>query len=291
MKWDVVVLDAPHTYNQRNNWEEHKFRGGASSKYDFMSPERVGELPIDSVLASPGVVLSWTTIPLIPETLGYMGGWNAPIIEQKRPKYDRLKYSTVFLQWVKVCRGRYRSSPDKIRQQAHVRGIIGLLDWLRVFGVGFWTKSNGELCWLFSRGKRALTPAHNTVSNLLFAPQTRIHSEKPWESLDKAVELFGPDRTYLELFSRHRQPGWFATGEEYDGRDVFEFLEWAAAEPGSPETYRELISDPSWRSHMVCQYCGVLHPHRTPAVLSDKSGSRERWKCRECGYERWITVG
>jgi len=300
MRFDVIEIDVPHMYNQRGNWKETRFRGGASATYIMMSLDLVKDLPLHTVSECPGVILSWVTCPLLPETLEYIEGWNVPLVEAGVRKQDRWKFSTVFLVWIKLCRGRYRRSlwaREDVAKDFITRGLVGFLDWVRVFGVGYWSKANPELVYLVSRGAPVLKPDDDSVSNLLFAPQTMLHSEKPYEAYDRAVELWGMDRTYLSIFSRVRQPGWMATGEELDGRDVFEYLE-AAAKANTPReehTYRALIEDPQWRADLQCQLCGskpmYLWGVETVERKEKPPKKYERRTCKKCGHARKIRVG
>lgn len=76
-------------------------------------------------------------------------------------------------------------------------------------GMGYWTRKQTEMCWLFTRGKpKRLSKG---VPEIIDAPRRR-HSEKPdeqYEQIEALVE--GP---FLELFARKTRPGWAAWGNE-----------------------------------------------------------------------------
>ena len=78
------------------------------------------------------------------------------------------------------------------------------------FGVGYYTKSNTEVCLLGIKGR--LKPVSNKVSQVIIAPR-REHSRKPDEVRSKIVELFG-DLPRIELFSRQKTPGWDVWGND-----------------------------------------------------------------------------
>ena len=78
------------------------------------------------------------------------------------------------------------------------------------FGIGYYTKSNCEVCLLGIRGK--MKPVSNYVSSLVVSPR-RNHSQKPDEVREKIVELFG-DIPRIELFARKTYNGWDAWGDE-----------------------------------------------------------------------------
>lgn len=78
-------------------------------------------------------------------------------------------------------------------------------------GLGYWTRGNPEQCLLFTRGKPRRKSA--AVRQLIEAP-CREHSRKPDETYDRIEALV--DGPYLELFARHRRPGWTAWGNQTD---------------------------------------------------------------------------
>ena len=80
------------------------------------------------------------------------------------------------------------------------------------FGVGFYTKSNCEVCLLGIKGR--MKPISNKISSAVLSPR-REHSRKPDEIRDRIVELFG-DLPRIELFAREKVPGWDAWGNEIE---------------------------------------------------------------------------
>jgi len=78
-------------------------------------------------------------------------------------------------------------------------------------GLGYWTRSSTEQCWLATRGHPKRRATATGVRQLIEAP-TREHSRKPDEQYPRIEELVeGP---YLELFARTSYPGWTAWGDE-----------------------------------------------------------------------------
>lgn len=76
-------------------------------------------------------------------------------------------------------------------------------------GMGYWTRKQTEMCWLFTRGKpKRLSKG---VPEIIDAPRRR-HSEKPDEQY-AAIESLVPG-PYLELFARKTWPGWQAWGDQ-----------------------------------------------------------------------------
>ena len=76
-------------------------------------------------------------------------------------------------------------------------------------GMGYWTRSNSEVCLLATKGSpmRLATDVHQIV----LAPVGE-HSAKPEEVRRRIERLFaGP---YLELYGRKLVPGWTVWGNE-----------------------------------------------------------------------------
>jgi N6-adenosine-specific RNA methylase IME4 len=79
------------------------------------------------------------------------------------------------------------------------------------WGMGFWTRSNAELCLLGVKGKpkRIAANVHSVIQSPIEA-----HSRKPSCTLDRIVTLMG-DRPRLEMFARgDRCDGWDRFGNE-----------------------------------------------------------------------------
>ena len=79
-----------------------------------------------------------------------------------------------------------------------------------VFGTGFWTRANAEVCLLATRGKpkRVSMPVRQIIDARIME-----HSKKPPETRDRIVELCG-DISRIELFARQKAQGWDCWGNE-----------------------------------------------------------------------------
>lgn len=77
-------------------------------------------------------------------------------------------------------------------------------------GMGYWTRTQAEDVWLFTRGN--VSPASRAVREIIRAPR-REHSRKPDEIYERVEELTGMEGG-LELFARASRPGWLAWGLE-----------------------------------------------------------------------------
>ena len=86
-------------------------------------------------------------------------------------------------------------------------------------GMGYWTRKQTELCFLFTKGK--VKRKDMGVREIIDAPR-REHSRKPDETYDRIERLV--DGPYLELFARQAWPGWQAWGNQVDKFDVAPML-------------------------------------------------------------------
>ena len=76
-------------------------------------------------------------------------------------------------------------------------------------GLGYWTRSNPEMCLLATRGKPKRL---NKSIPQLVVEQRREHSRKPdivYDHIEKMLN--GP---YIELFARRKREGWTSWGNE-----------------------------------------------------------------------------
>ena len=90
------------------------------------------------------------------------------------------------------------------------------------FGVGYYTRSNAELCLLGVKGRIASfkkiienevrVDNPNALSSIVIEPP-RQHSRKPASVRDMIVTFFG-DVPRIELFARESSPGWSVLGNQ-----------------------------------------------------------------------------
>jgi len=143
-----------------------------------MSIEDIEALPVAWLPANNAVLFLWTTPPRWEAALRVMKAWG-------------FEYKTVGFTWMKT-------NPKS-------GGLF--------FGVGYYSKSNAEMCLLGTRGK-VLKPATNSVSSAVLSPR-REHSRKPDEVIER-ISLMYPTQRKVELFARERRPGWASWGLEVD---------------------------------------------------------------------------
>lgn len=172
-KYDIIYADPPWKYNARNN--NTKFGKGASGHYSLMSMSDIEKLPIPKISAENAALFLWVTFPLLDKQIRLFEKWG----------FD---YKTLGFSWIKT--NRVNRNP--------------------FFGVGYYAKSNCEVCLLGVKGK--MQPISNKVSSCIIS-ERKEHSRKPDEVREKIVELFG-DRPRIELFARQNTDGWDCWGNE-----------------------------------------------------------------------------
>lgn len=111
----------------------------------------------------------WVTFPQLQEGIQLLKSWG-------------FTYKTVAFVWVKLNKNNRKP----------------------FFGLGYWTRSNAEICLLGVKGKPKRIS--RKVHQLIMSPIQR-HSQKPEEAREKIVELMG-DLPKVELFARNKADGW-----------------------------------------------------------------------------------
>ncbi|MEY2701515.1 MAG: hypothetical protein RLY43_135, partial [Bacteroidota bacterium] len=126
----------------------------------------------------------WATFPNIQESFKVITSWG-------------FKYKTVAFVWVKTNR-------NCNKMFFTIKDIF--------FGIGYYTKSNCEVCLLGVKGKPF--KISNQVSSVIISP-LRNHSQKPPEAQERIIKLCG-DVPRIELFARQKTEGWDVWGNEVE---------------------------------------------------------------------------
>lgn len=148
------------------------------SHYPVLDFKDIAKLPIPQLSAENAVLFCWATFPMLKEALFVIEKWG-------------FKYKTLGFSWIKT--NKKNGKP--------------------FFGIGYYAKSNCEVCLMAVKGK-TVKPVSNKVSSVIISPR-REHSRKPDEAKERIVELFG-DLSRIELFARQKTPGWDVWGNEVD---------------------------------------------------------------------------
>jgi len=156
---------------------EKYHRGGVEAQYKTMTLQDIKNLPVNNLADINCILFMWVTFPLLQEGLEVIEAWG-------------FKYKTLGFSWIKT-------NPKNGKP---------------FFGVGYYAKSNCEVCLMGTKGKVHPMVISNKVSSVVISPR-REHSRKPQEVREKIVELFG-DIPRVELFAREKIEGWDVWGNE-----------------------------------------------------------------------------
>ena len=156
-------------------YSSKKVKGAAENHYPTMGIDALCALPVSELSDKDCALFLWATFPQLPEALRLIKAWG-------------FRYKTVAFVWLK----RNRKSPS----------------WF--YGLGFWTRSNAEICLLATKGHPRRQSAG--IHQFIISPVEQ-HSKKPDEARAKILALMG-DLPRVELFARQKAPGRDAWGNE-----------------------------------------------------------------------------
>ena len=183
-KYSIIYADPQPAWSYRNMGN---IQATANSHYQTMSQKDIESLPINKIAADNSILFLWATFPKIQEALNTLKKWG-------------YEYKTVGFVWIKKNKngGNF-------------------------FGVGWYTRSNSEVCLIGVKGKAP--KINNSISQIVEAVRGK-HSAKPAIVREKIVEFCG-DLPRIELFARSDSKfknGWVNVGYEVDGQDINDAL-------------------------------------------------------------------
>ena len=173
-KYNIIYADPAWSYKDKRD-KHPRLCGGATVHYNTMSMEELKSLPVQNITADNCYIFMWATFPNLQEALDLMKSWG-------------FIYKTLAFSWIKT--NKKNGKP--------------------FFGIGYYTKSNCEVCLLGLKGKPF--KESNSVSSVVIEPREE-HSKKPDIVRDKIVQLCG-DLPRIELFARQQVQGWDCWGNE-----------------------------------------------------------------------------
>jgi N6-adenosine-specific RNA methylase IME4 len=174
-KYQIIYADPPWSIG--NPVPPKRLGKEVKDHYGVMTPEVIKSLPVQNIAEDNCMLFIWVTFPNLPLGLEVINSWG-------------FKYKTLGFSWIKT-------NPKN-----------GKL----FFGIGYYTKSNCEVCLIGVKGKAI--KASDSVSSALIAPRGS-HSSKPNEVRDRIVQFVG-DVPRIELFARTKTPGWDVWGNEVE---------------------------------------------------------------------------
>lgn len=173
-KYPIIYADPPWAYRDKRD-KHPRLCGGARVHYNTMDTKNISDLPVASLAADNSMLFMWATFPNLEEALKVIKAWG-------------FTYKTLGFSWIKTNKNNGKP----------------------FFGIGYYTKSNCEVCLLGVRGKPI--KISNSVSSVVISPK-ESHSKKPSIVRDRIVQLCG-DIPRIELFARESVPGWDCWGNE-----------------------------------------------------------------------------
>ena len=182
-KYNIIYADPAWSYRDKRS-SHKRLSGGAEVHYPTMSMQEIYDLPVKDIAAENSYLFLWVTFPNLPESLEVFNHWG-------------FNYKTIGFNWIKT------NNENRGKQYSFIPVQADLF-----FGIGYYTKSNSEICLLGTKGK--VKPVSNYVSSIVIAPR-KEHSKKPSIVRDKIVELCG-DLPRVELFARQKTEGWDVWG-------------------------------------------------------------------------------
>lgn len=170
-KYNIIYADPPWSYKNMGN-----IQATAESHYKTMKQEELEEMGnvIKKISEDNCMLFMWVTFPKLQEGLNLIKAWG-------------FEYKTCGFCWVKKTKNGKN-----------------------FFGVGWYTKSNAEVCLIGVKGKPL--KVSNSVSQIIESV-IEEHSKKPEIVKDKIVEFCG-DVSRIELFARRYTEGWDVWGNE-----------------------------------------------------------------------------
>lgn len=171
-KYKIIYADPAWSYQNGTVPQ-----GGVQAQYSTMTLQDIKNLPVKNLAEDNCVLFLWVTFPMLQEGIEVIKAWG-------------FKYKTLGFSWIKT-------NPKNGKP---------------FFGVGYYAKSNCEVCLMATRGKVHPMVISNKVSSVVITPR-REHSRKPHEVREKILELFG-DLPRVELFAREKIEGWDSWGNE-----------------------------------------------------------------------------
>jgi N6-adenosine-specific RNA methylase IME4 len=209
--YDVIEIDPPWKFNKRKkvrlDGTFSKFGVGAS-RYDLLSYDKLKSIDINFLLNSPGILLIWTTEYHLSQAMSLINEWG-------------LEYKNIAFIWHKI-----NTRAKSLRKN-----------------YAYYTNINIELCLLATKGK-SFKIIDNSIFEILnqdavlnfgnlemgdfsmsFKHEMTQHSMKP--NIHPLINRLIGEKKCLEIFARKlnkKKSEWEATGLEYDGVDIFDFI-------------------------------------------------------------------
>ena len=166
-KYNIIYADPAWKY-----WIGGK--KNQSNHYSCMTIEEIQELPVKNIVDKNCLLFMWVTFPILDKSFDVIKSWG-------------FEYSTCAFVWVKTNKN------FKTEQVS----FLPMDSFDSFWGLGYWTRSNVELCLLAKKG--SLEKKSSSVHQLIYEP-VREHSRKPDCVKDKIISLVGGAYGAFEVY-------------------------------------------------------------------------------------------
>jgi N6-adenosine-specific RNA methylase IME4 len=177
-RYGAILADPPWHFKAWATYKELSdgTRARAVERYyRTMSATDISSLPVSDLAADDCVLFLWSCWPTLADTWEVIDTWG-------------FTYKTCAFCWVKADNRQPSFFVDETAADV---------------GLGYWTRTNSEVCLLATRGSPKRLNAD--VRQAIIAPR-REHSRKPAGIHERIERLVGGP--YVELFARQRRVGW-----------------------------------------------------------------------------------
>lgn len=184
-KFGAILIDPPWAFRTFGGADVTPHRT-AVDHYPTMQLADIVKLPIGDVTAKDCALFMWVIDSHLDQAFDLAKSWG-------------FKFKTRAFTWRKLTKAsaaRMEAGADVEEDEARI-------------GMGYWTRKQTEMCWLFTRGKPSRL--NKGVREIIDAPR-REHSRKPDEQYPRIEALVGGP--YLEIFARQSREGWSSWGNE-----------------------------------------------------------------------------
>jgi len=192
-KYHIIYADPPWAFSSKelygdkiNGYKKRKRFTPLEKHYSIMSMKDIKNLKVEKITDKDCALFLWVTDAHLKQGIEVMNAWG-------------FKYVTVAFVWEK-------------------RTVTGKL----VANLGAWTMKNYEICLFGTKGKMLQYKKVNNIYQKVIAIREK-HSKKPDEIRNRIVKLFG-NISRIELFAREKYDGWDYIGNNIDGKDIREVL-------------------------------------------------------------------
>ena len=176
-KYNIIYADPAWKYSDER--QHPQIRGIAAKHYNTMPIADIKALgtTIKDISADDCILFLWVTFPKLEDAIETIKAWG-------------FTYKTLAFSWIKT-------NPK---------------DGKPFFGIGYYTRSNCEVCLLATKGKARKLVISNKESSCIIS-EIQEHSKKPDEVRQRIDSLVG-QVPKIELFARQQVDGWDCWGNE-----------------------------------------------------------------------------